>query len=145
MLFGQDRTQLRQVFFTAWRKYRAGEPMEPMERLIAEIVAHHPEYHASVENPEAHQDRDYLPETGESNPFLHLAMHIAIQEQLGTDRPAGFRAVYRTLVARASDPHAAEHRIMDCLGETLWRAQREGAPPDEAAYMDCLRRLAQGR
>ncbi len=70
-----------------------------------------------------------------------MGMHLAIREQLATDRPPGLRAGYRGVVERAGDAHAAEHRIMDCLGEALWRAQRAGRPPDEAAYLDCVRRL----
>lgn len=141
MMFSPDRARLRRMFFEAWRKHQANEPQEPLERLIAEIVKFHPEYHPIVERPDDTEDRDYLPESGTTNPFLHMGMHITIQEQLGTDRPPGFREVYHTLVERCRDPHAAEHRIMDCLGEVLWRAQRDGTLPDESAYLSCLRTL----
>ncbi len=29
---------------------------------------------------------------------------------------------------------------MDCLAEIVWQAQRNGAPFDNAAYLDCLAR-----
>jgi hypothetical protein len=139
MILSHDRARLRRMFFEAWRAYRAGQPQEPLQQLIAEIVKFHPEYHHAVEDPSSSEDRDYSPHAGVPNPFLHMGMHIAIQEQLGTDRPPGFRALYQALVEAVQDPHAAEHRIMDCLGETLWQAQRGASAPDEQAYMDCLR------
>jgi len=139
MLFSQDRSELRAMFSSAWRKHQHKEPMEPLEQLIAEIVKFHPEYHQYVENPDRYGDHDWLPEHGDTNPFLHMAMHIGIQEQLGTDRPAGFRGLYQRLVERHQHPHPAEHEIMECLGEGLWQAQRHGHAPDEQAYLRCLR------
>ncbi len=139
MLFSNDRRQLRLTFQTAWRKRREGLPLEPLEAIIADVVALHPEYHRFIES-EAALDRDWLPEQGESNPFLHMGMHIAIHEQLTTDRPPGIAAAYRAAVARSGEPHAVEHRFMECLGEALWQAQRNGTAPDEAAYLRCLQR-----
>ena len=85
--------------------------------------------------------RDYTPEMGQTNPFLHMGMHIAIREQLGGDRPAGILVVYQRLCRRL-DSHAAEHLMMECLGETLWEAQRGGGEPDERVYLERLRQLA---
>jgi hypothetical protein len=140
MLFSNDRTTLRRTFQTAWRKRREGLPLEPLEAIIADVVALHPEYHRWIESEDA-LDRDWLPENGETNPFLHLGMHIAIHEQLTTDRPAGIAEAYRAALARTGDRHTVEHRFMECLGEALWQAQRNGTNPDEAAYLRCLRRI----
>jgi len=125
VIFSQDRRELRTLFSTAWSRYRQQQPLEPLQQLIAEIVKFHPEYHQYVENPERYSDHDWLPEHGDSNPFLHMAMHIGIQEQLGTDRPAGFRRLYQRLVERHQHPHPAEHEIMECLAEGLWQAMAE--------------------
>ncbi|MEW7983541.1 MAG: DUF1841 family protein [gamma proteobacterium symbiont of Phacoides pectinatus] len=140
-MFGTDRQQLRRMFFNAWEKFRRHQPLEPLERMIAEIVVQHPEYHAMLEQPERVLERDYLPEQGQTNPFLHLAMHISIQEQVGTDRPPGVAESYRLLALRCGDPHEAEHRMMECLGEMLWSAQRNHLPPDEQCYLECLKKL----
>lgn len=142
MLFGQDRGELRRAFFETWRKRQAGEALEPLETAIASVIEHHPEYHALLADPERNLERDYFPEGGETNPFLHMSLHIAIQEQLGTDRPAGIREQYQALMQRLADPHEVEHRIMECLMQMLWEAQRENRMPDEAGYLDCLRRLS---
>ena len=142
-MFTQDREQLRRVFVESWRKFRANEALEPLEQLIVQAIHAHPEYHALFDWPDKLLDKDYTPEMGQSNPFLHLGLHIAVQEQVATDRPAGIRALYQRLAARLDDAHAADHRIAECMAETLWSAQRTGAAPEEAVYLTCVRKLAQ--
>ena len=141
MFAGQDRNQLRHMFFEVWRKQHALLPMEPLEKLIAEIIRQHPEYHAVLKNEEASLDRDYLPEVGQTNPFLHMSMHIAIHEQLASQRPAGIVDIFRSLTTRFDDSHEAEHRMMECLAQMLWQAQRDNTLPDESDYMENLRKL----
>lgn len=143
MLFGTDRNQLRRYFCEIWQKQVAGQPLEPLEQMIAAVIEQHPEYQALLSDPEAALKRDYLPELGEANPFLHMGMHIAIQEQLAGNRPAGIVEVYRSLCLRYGDNHTAQHRMMETLGETLWEAQRHGALPDEARYLQRLRQSVQ--
>lgn len=140
-MFGQDREQLRRFFVDCWQKRLAGRPLQALEQLVAQIVEQHPEYHAHIQGEDGLQ-RDFTPEDGETNPWLHMGMHVSLGEQLGADRPPGIRALYRQIAARHGDPHAAEHAMMECLGLVLWEAQRAGRPPDEEAYLDCLKRLS---
>lgn len=140
MLLGRDRHQTRAVFFRAWRRHRENLPLEGVEPLIVTVALRHPEYHPLLDDPARAEDQDYLPET--ANPFLHLGMHIAVEEQLALDQPRGIRAHYQRLRARMADEHAVQHHIMECLGEWLWRAGREGAPAGETVYLDCIARLA---
>lgn len=139
MIFSQDRTTLRRMYRDAWRKYTDATPLSPLEAQIAQVVSEHPEYHAIVESDDL--DADFTPELGQSNPFLHMGMHLAIREQVSTDRPAGIRRLHEQLSAVAATSLDAEHRMMEALGETLWEAQRSNAPPDEAAYLERLRRM----
>ncbi len=139
MFFSQDRSKLRQMYIEAWRKFESGEPMSPLEDQIASVIALHPEYHDAMRDD--FRNEDYKPEDGKTNPFLHMGLHLAIREQIGTDRPAGIRAAFNGLTKRLGDAHDAEHRMLDVLAETLWDAQRNGRPPDEAQYLERLRRL----
>jgi len=141
----QDRSGLRRHYLEAWRKHRAGSPLGPLEDQIVTVIEQHPEYHTLVEDDPQSLGRDYTPESGQSNPFLHLGLHLAIREQVATDRPAGIAAVHRELSRRLGDTHQAEHRMLERLGEALWLSQRTGRPPDEAAYLESLRRLLSGR
>ena len=139
MIFGQDRAELRKMYAEAWRKLVAGQPMSPLESLIADVVALHPEYHEALAGDDL--DRDYTPEGGRTNPFLHMGLHLGLREQVATDRPAGIGKIYETLAARLGDPHAAEHLMIECLAETLWEAQSANRAPDETLYLERLRRL----
>jgi hypothetical protein len=140
-MFGQDRQQLRRFFQATWTKRQAGEALQPLEQLVADVIAQHPEYHALMHG-DAPLDRDFSPDDGQVNPWLHMGMHISLGEQLGADRPAGIRGLYQRIAQRHGDPHAAEHAMMDCLGLALWEAQRNAAQPDERAYVACLEKLA---
>lgn len=137
-MFNPTRDQARQFLFEAWRKYRDRAILTDLEALAADHVLRHPEYHALLADAEANLDRDWRPEAGETNPFLHLMMHLSISEQLSIDQPAGIRARFLTLARRLGDEHAAQHETMDCLAEMIWTSQRYGAPPDGAAYLACL-------
>lgn len=143
-MYGADRTQLREVFFRAWRKQREHQPLEGVERLIVDVARQHPEYHAVLEAATEQAERDYAPTLGAANPFMHMALHIAVIEQLSIDQPPGVRRYFQALAAKLPDQHAAEHVIMECLGETLWRAQGSGQPLDQAAYLECLEQRLRG-
>jgi hypothetical protein len=137
----QGRDALRRHYVEAWRKRRAGAPLEPLEAQLASLIEQHPEYHPLFEHDVEALCRDYAPESGQANPFLHLGLHLAIREQVATDRPAGIAGVHLELSRRLGDAHQAEHRMLERLGEALWLSQRTGRPPDETAYLESLRRL----
>ena len=141
MLFGSDRTALRRTFSEAWQRHRQGLPLEPLQARIVEVVAAHPEYHRTVEDAEA-LNRDYLPDGGQSNPFLHMSMHLALAEQCSTDRPPGISKALARIQRAGASAHDAQHQAMECLGRALWEAQRQGCAPDEAGYLKCVRRLS---
>ena len=138
-MFNPTRDQARNFFIEAWRKYRARDVLTPMETIAAGIVALHGEYHVLLEDPEA-VGRDFAPEDGQINPFLHLSLHLAIEEQLSIDQPPGIRAAFEAACAHRGDRHEALHDALECLGEMLFNAQRSGNPPDGAAYVRSLRR-----
>lgn len=140
MIFSQDRSTLRKMYADAWRKRVAGEALSPLEEQIAAVVELHPEYHDELAGEEL--DREYLPEAGLTNPFLHMGLHLGLREQVATDRPPGIAAIFSRLAAKFSDRHEAEHRMIECLAETLWEAQRDNRPPDEAKYLERLRAIA---
>lgn len=139
MLFaGQTRADLRRSYLDAWRKGRTGAPLAPLEAQIVTVIEQHPEYWSWLED-DAVLAADFTDGSG-SNPFLHLGLHLAVRDQVATDRPAGIRALAQSLGARL-DPHHAEHRIMEVLGRVLWDLQRSGRTPDERLYLEALRAL----
>jgi Domain of unknown function (DUF1841) len=136
-MFNPSRDEVRDMFFGAWRKYRQGVPLAGIESLALDVILQHPEYHDLLEAPQRYRERDYA---DESNPFLHMSLHLALEEQLSIDQPPGIVAQWRALLARHGDRHEALHQAIECLAETMWRAQRDNAPPDAAGYLGCLQR-----
>ena len=137
-MFSPSRDQVRAFFFETWRRYRAQEPLEGLQGMALQVILLHPEYHAVLEAPDRHRDRDYTPEMAQTNPFLHLSLHLALEEQLSIDQPAGIARRFGLLLAKFGERHDALHEALECLAEMVWRAQREGAAPDGEAYLDCL-------
>ena len=139
-MFDPSRDQARRFLFDVWAKHGARAPLTPLESMALDLVLQHPEYHGFLDDPERYLDRDWKPEGGETNPFLHLMMHLAIEEQLSIDQPPGIRAAVEALARRHDSSHAARHDVMDCLAEVIWNAQRHGTAFDNTAYLDCLER-----
>jgi hypothetical protein len=139
----QGRGELRRAYVEAWRRYRNGERLEPLQAQIARLIAEHPEYHALLDADAAAVEAEFLPEAGVQNPFLHLGLHLTIREQVSTDRPPGIRALHASLTLRLGSVHEAEHRMLEVLGELLWESQRAGTMPDEMLYLERLKNLAE--
>jgi len=138
-MFDPSRDQVRDTFFGTWRKYRAGEPLAGIETIALDVILAHPEYHAMLAAPERYREKDYQ---DEANPFLHMSLHMALEEQLSIDQPPGIAGHFAALVQRHGGRHEALHDALECLAETMWRAQRDKMPPDAVAYLDCLERRA---
>jgi hypothetical protein len=136
----QSREQLRTTWRTAWERRQSGLPLEPLQAQIADVIEAHPEYQAFIASEEILQ-QEFTPVEGRENPFLHMGLHLAIHEQVGTDRPPGIRAIHERLIRRTGSAHAAEHQMIEILATALWEAQRAGQAPDEAAYLERLQRL----
>lgn len=140
-MFNPTREEVRRFFMTAWRKYREQAPLEGLESTAVGIIAMHPELQPLLESGEEAVSREFPPEEGVMNPFLHLSLHLAVAEQVSIDQPRGIRAAHDRLRA-ARGKHEALHVLLECLGETVWQAQRSGRAPDEQAYLECIRRGA---
>jgi Domain of unknown function (DUF1841) len=136
----QSRDALRATYREAWRKWRERLPLQPLEAQIADVVAAHPEYQPLLQG-EAGLRQDFTAHGGRDNPFLHMGLHLALREQLSTDRPPGIVEIHRRLVASSQSEHAAEHRMIEVLGQVLWEAQRGGHNAEDAVYLERLRRL----
>ena len=140
-MFEPSRDQAREFFFATWSKYRAGQPLAGLENVVLEVLLSHPEYHGLLAEEEKHKAKDY---SGESNPFLHMSLHLALAEQLSIDQPPGIVQEFNALLAKTGDRHEALHEAIECLAEMIWRAQKDKTPPDAGFYLDCLKKRAGG-
>lgn len=141
-LFNPSRDQVRQFFFDSWAKFKSQQALTDLEAMALEVMQLHPEYHAVLDAPERYREQEYFPEMGETNPFLHMSLHLSILEQISINQPSGIKQAYAALQLKHGDAMQAQHDLMDCLAETVWRAQRDQQPPDAEAYLDCIRQKA---
>ncbi len=139
---GHSRVEMRRMYLDAWRKFAAKTPLQPLEAQLAAVIAEHPEYIGWLETGEEALAADFTPEGGRQNPFLHLGLHLAIREQVATDRPSGIAQLHASLSARFGSAHAAEHAMLEPLAQIIWEAQRDNRAPDEQVYLERLRTLA---
>lgn len=137
-MFKPSREQARQLFFDTWRKYRQHEILSGIETIVLEVILLHPEYQGILDDADRYLDKDYSPEMGDTNPFLHMIMHVAIKEQLSINQPVGICERFARLQNNTGSEHIAAHQVMECLAEMMWQAQRNQTAPDAAIYFDCL-------
>lgn len=140
-MFVQDRNEARNYFFQVWSKHKNKQPLEPIEVIISDVIHEHPEYHHYLDDQETSMQNDFKPEQNQTNPFLHMGMHIAIKEQVNADRPCGINELFNKLSINSVSVHDTEHKMMECLGQSLWEAQRNNTIPDESNYLECLKRM----
>ena len=138
-MFNPTRDEVREFLFGVWAKGQAGTELSALESMALAVVLEHPEYHEVLANPERYRERVWTPEGGETNPFLHLSVHLAIEEQLSIDQPPGIRAIVGDLERKHGNAMDARHAVMDCLVEQVWQAQRNNVAFNNETYLDCLR------
>ena len=141
MLYGDSIQDTRQLFFSSWQKYQLKQTLLPLEKQIVDVIVIHPEYQALLEAIVPDHGKAYFPELGQTNPFLHMGFHLAIRDQIATDRPAGITTIYKQLIHKYVDRSAVEHLLMEPFAECLWQAQRNHCLPDEVSYLLACRRL----
>jgi Domain of unknown function (DUF1841) len=144
-MFAPSQNDVRRFFCETRRKQRDALPLTPMEAIAADWIGEHPEHHAELDDLEAALATVYEVEGGRTNPFLHLSMHLSITEQIAIDQPTGIKQAFALLATKLGSAHAAQHEVMECLGEMVWASQRSGLPPDGQRYLECVRRRSTRR
>jgi hypothetical protein len=137
-MFQPSRDQARQFLFDAWAKFNANSALTDLEKIAVEVINMHPEYHAILNQPERYIAQQYFPEHGQTNPFLHLNLHLSVIEQININQPIGIQQSYEKLLAHFQEPHAAQHVLLECLAETIWHAQRHQQALDSAHYLGLI-------
>ena len=137
-LFNPSRDQVRQFFFDAWAKYKKQQALTDLEAIALQVIQMHPEYHLVLDAPGRYMEQAYFPEMGETNPFLHMSLHLSVLEQVAINQPIGIAEIYQALKMKHGNEADAQHDLMDCLAESIWQAQRNGQPPNSENYMHCM-------
>ena len=141
-MFQPSQNDVRRFFCSVHAKQQVAAALTPMEAIAARWIGEHPEYTTDLSDEARALAAVYTVEEGRTNPFLHLSMHLSIEEQCSIDQPSGIRQAMALLAARRNSLHAAHHEVMECLGEMIWASQRSGLPPDGQAYLEAVRTRA---
>ncbi|MEQ1598187.1 MAG: DUF1841 family protein [Methylotenera sp.] len=141
-LFNPSRDEVRTFFFDAWAKFKAQKPLTDLEKIALEVMHIHPEYHTILDAPEQFRSQEYFPEFGETNPFLHMSLHLSVLEQISINQPIGIADIYQQLKLKHQNEHNAQHNILECLGEVIWQAQRNNTALDANYYVQLLQQKA---
>ena len=139
-MFKPSQQDVRRFFCETFRKFHAKEILTPLEVIASDWINQHSEYNAVLRDPETAIHANYSIDQANSNPFLHLSMHLSISEQITVDQPRGVRAAFNILASKLNSQHEAHHEIMECLGTMIWNSQRNNLPPDGQAYIEALRK-----
>lgn len=137
-LFNPSREEVREFFFNTWTQFNAQKPLTDLEKIALNVIHMHPEYHAILSAPEQFKHQEYFPEFGETNPFLHMSLHLSILEQISINQPLGITSIYNQLKLKHQNEHNAQHTILECLGESIWQAQRNNTALDINYYVQLL-------
>jgi hypothetical protein len=141
-LFNPSRDEVRTFFFDAWAKFKAQKPLTDLEKIALEVIHMHAEYHAILDAPEQFRSQEYFPEFGETNPFLHMSLHLSVLEQISINQPIGIADIYQQLKLKLQNEHNAQHNILECLGEVIWQAQRNNTALNANYYVQLLQQKA---
>jgi hypothetical protein len=136
-VFSSDRSAQRKFLAKSWEKYKANQLLEPLELQLAKIIEKHPEYQEIINN----LDTEYFPEQGKINPFLHINLHLSLQDQLSLDQPKGIKKIYNSLVKKIKDTHRVEHIMMEQIAEMIFNSQKNNKPMDQEQYLRSLKEL----
>jgi len=137
-MFNPSQAEARSFFFDVFSKAQQNVVLSDLEKTAYSVILEHPEYHKVLKNKEKYINYQYLPEMGETNPFLHLSMHLTILEQLSINQPAGISDLYKQMCLKLGDEHKASHEIIDCLGKMIYQALRKRINPDVSIYFECI-------
>ncbi|MDQ6965261.1 MAG: DUF1841 family protein [Mariprofundales bacterium] len=147
MNHSSSRQQLhahRQLFWAAWQKSQTGRRLSDLEQRIVGVIAIHPEYHGLFADRERFIDADEWADGG-VNPYLHLSLHLALEEQLATSQPPAVVAALQRLISiKGLERHAALHTLLELLAEMVHQAQQSGGEPDVLTYQLRLDEVARG-
>ena len=136
-MLSQDRFKQREFLANSWQKHINDQISEPLEIQLALIIQKHPEYHALINDI----NLEYFPEQGKTNPFLHINLHLTLQDQLALNQPIGINDIYKKLIAIHSDTHEVEHMMMECIAEMIFNSQKNHTTLNQDNYLVNLKNL----
>jgi hypothetical protein len=128
-----------------WRFSRIAETrkvniLEGEDAKIAAIMEDHPEFDPFWSLGEASATPQEI--QGQIvNPFVHVTLHLQIQNQIEREFPQEVKKTFLRLVEQGESDHEAIHQIISIYASLYFKALRRGQSFDESEYALQLRYL----
>lgn len=120
-VFEAFRRANRKHLHSIWQRAQNGQldGLNEEERRLAEImVAHSDEYFNQFEFADVLADREFDPE-GETNPFMHVALHALLEKQIKDHEPIEAFQFYNAMLRNKWTAHEVIHLLMAILVKFL--------------------------
>lgn len=138
MYFGNSPKDMRSFFYSSWDKYKQKQRLSTLEQQLVSIILDHPEYHCIFDDP---SQSETLLNSFTENPFLHLAMHLTIRDQITLKKPPEVSTIFHKLQQKHGDSHIVEHLLMEPLARYLIQLQQSTTPPSITDYVSACQEL----
>jgi hypothetical protein len=123
-----------------WAQAQAGIPLEGEDANLARALQEHPEYHDVWEQAATNPTEEEVVRDG-VNPFLHIAIHTVVENQIAARDPPQVAETLETLMQAGYDRHDATHAIASALAEEIYEIMRYERPFSARKYLRALRKL----
>jgi hypothetical protein len=122
-------------------KLKQGNPLSSGEELlIAEIMSQHPEFIPIWELGDLSASPQEI--NGEViNPFVHTALHLAMEKQIDINDPAEVVEVINRLIDKGMDRHKVIHQIGGVYASLYFSSLRKGEMFEEYSYIEIVRQI----
>ncbi len=127
---GSQKKRVQEV----WGKIKEEKELSPEDKKLAKILLEHEEYSNLWDAISSHPKK----RAEQINPYLHVYLHIAIENQIGEENP---RQVGR-YVSQSIDKHKAIHEIIAIFSEHLFEALKYRKPLDRLKYIQRLNEMS---
>lgn len=140
--YAELRHLTRSYVGLVWELVLVGAELEGDKAVLARILKQHPEYSDIWEQAADLDPHEEVLRDG-ANPFVHVAIHQTIENQISERTPPQTAETLEALMQAGYTRHEAIHAIGNVLAEEIYEILRDKRPFDEAGYVQALRELVQ--
>lgn len=136
-----QKRMMRQKIHRIWQTTQSGNVnnLNEEEKQLAHIMLEHKEYDNDFCNAEDLFDYEYDPDT-EINPFMHISVHSAIENQLTEQEPTEVCEFYEAMREKGVSQHAIIHQIGLIFVPLVFHTMVHSKPFDSGRYKRLLKK-----
>ena len=136
------RSANREHFHFIWEKVKNDDldDLNDEEKRLAEtMLMHEDEFFNQFEFADVLHEREFDPDA-EVNPFLHIIIHVVIENQLGARDPIEVFQFYNAMRNKKYPHHDTIHLIGAILTPFIYETMKDQEPFDRNRYISLLKK-----